>query len=171
MSLRTGTCIVLLLAFMTHAFASHAEAAQEARYQKTTGQFSVILAVMPGELILAPSPTPPPGATPYSAPAAKDTHHVMVSIFDLHGRRITGATVEARVAALGFSGTKRTLEPVTALGAPVYAALFPMLGRGPFRIAVDFRLPGNDHARRVSFYFSHPSFAAPKPKPHKKWEP
>ena len=134
--------------------------AAEVRYRKTTGAYAVYLGIMPGELISGPAPEA--GASPFQPPSTKDTHHVMVSIFDLHGRRITDASIGARVAPLGFSGVRKTLEASTALGAPVHAGFFPMPGRGPFRVDIEFSRPNVESARRVRFYFRHPSFAQPK---------
>ena len=104
-----------------------------------------------------------PAASPYRPPAARDTHQVMVSIFDSRsGLRISGWRVEARVAALGFSGEKRDLEPISIGGATVYGNTFPMLGRGPFRVDVEFGPRYGPHMQRATFYFTHSSFAAPK---------
>ncbi len=138
----------------------------------TAGEFSVYLAVMPVEFITGPQPAPEPGATPYQPPAAKDTHHVMVSIFEYRtGRRVTEAAVAARVAALGFSGEKKTLEPTVVAGAAVFANSFPMTGRGPFRVDVEFRVPSAQRREHATFYFTHPSFAPPQRKTQKERKP
>lgn len=138
--------------------------AQEAGFRQRTGEFWVYLSVMPAELLVGPGAPQLPGATPYRAPALRDTHHVMVSIYDYRaGRRIEDAAVAARVAELGFSGVKKTLEPASVEGEKVYVAAFPMLGRrGPYRIDVQFRLAGAKDVQRATFYFTHPSFARPK---------
>lgn len=140
-------------------------AAEELNFRKNVGDFWVYLAVMPADLIAGP-PAAEPGATPFQPASARDTHHLMVSLFDYRtGRRITDAVVEARVAALGFSGVKKALENTSAAGAPVYAGLFPMLGRGPFRIDVEFRTPGATGPLHTTFHFTHPSFRPPKRAP------
>ena len=124
------------------AMAFPAFAAEELNFRKNVGEFWVYLAVMPADLVAGP-PAAEPGATPFQPASARDTHHLMVSVFDYRiGRRITDALVEARVAALGVSGMKKVLQNSSAVGAPVNAGLFPMLGRGPFRIDVEFRAPG-----------------------------
>lgn len=140
-------------------------AAEDLNFRKNVGDFWVYLAVMPADFIAGP-PAAEPGATPFQPASARDTHHLMVSIFDYRtGRRITGAAVEARVAALGLSGVKKGLENENAAGASVYAGLFPMLGRGPFRIDVEFRAPGATGPQHTTFYFTHPSFRPPKQAP------
>ena len=131
-------------------------------FHKTAGNYSVYLAVMPTEIVRGPLAPEIPGASLQRAPAARDTHQVMVSIFDARtGLRVNGLQVKARVAALGFSGERRALEATSVAGATVYMNGFPMLGRGPFRVDVEFGAPGNPHSQHVRFYFTHPSFAAP----------
>jgi hypothetical protein len=135
---------------------------EEASFRKSVGDFSVYLAVMPAEFLAGPAVPPVPGATPYQRPAPRDTHHVMVSIFESRtGRRVEQASVAARVAELGFSGVKKSLEPASVTGEKVYAGLFPMPGRGPYRVDVEFRLPAAARPERATFYFTHPSFAPP----------
>lgn len=147
------------------AMALPAFAAEEFNFRKNVGDFWIYLAVMPADLIAGP-PAAEPGATPFQPASARDTHHLMVSLFDYRtGRRITDAVVEARVAALGVSGVKKALENTNAAGAPVYAGVFPMLGRGPYRIDVEFRAPGATGPQHTTFYFTHPSFRPPKRAP------
>ncbi len=145
------------------ALAAAPAGAQEAgkTFAERSGRYVVYLVVMPSEALRGPLPPEIPGASPQRRPAAKDTHHVMVSIFDVHeGRRMDGLEVKARVAALGFSGEKRSMEPTEVAGARMYANSFPMLGRGPFRVDVDFSGP-DVPAQYVRFYFRHPRFAPP----------
>ena len=123
--------------------------AEETGFRKNVGDYALYLAVMPAALI--------------RGPAARDTHQVMVSIFDSRsGLRVSGLQVKARVAAPGFYGEKRDLEPISVGGATVYGKAFPMLGRGPFRVDVEFSTRYGPHAQQATFYFTHPSFAAPK---------
>ena len=164
----SGRLTVLFVALLFAAMPSRATGAEELNFRKNVGDFWVYLSVMPADFISGPAASAP-GATPFQPPAARDTHHLMVAIFDYRtGRRITEATVEARVAALGFSGTKKALESTTLAGARLYAGAFPMQGRGPFRVNVEFRVPDSTHAQHTTFYFSHPSFAPPKAKAQKE---
>jgi len=154
-----ATSLLALAAFVALPRA----AAEEAGFRKNVGEYSLYLAVMPAEVIKGPLPPEPAGGSVNRPPAARDTHHVMLSIFDSRsGLRISGFQVEARVAALGFSGEKRDLEPISIGGATVYGNTFPMLGRGPFRVDVEFGPRYGPHMRRATFYFTHSSFAAPK---------
>lgn len=137
-------------------------AAEEATYRRSASEYSVYLAVMPRELITGPALAEPDSTRIFQPAAPRDTHHVMVSIFDSStGRRITDATVAARVAALGFSGEKKALEPTAFAGSVLYAGLFPMIGRGPFLVDVEFSVPATARPEQVTFYFTHPQFTAP----------
>lgn len=135
-----------------------------AGFRKEVAGFAVYLAVMPAPVLAGPAPSVEPGASPFRrVPAARDTHHVMVSLFESSsGRRVTDARVEARVAALGFSGEKKPLEPASVGGARLYVGTFPMRGRGPFRVDVEFRLRQSARPQRARFYFTPPSFEPPR---------
>jgi len=124
--------------------------------------YAVYLAVMPAEVIRGPLAPDDAAASPYRSAEARDTHHVMVSIFETRDRRrVTDARVMARVAALGFSGEKKALEPTAVAGAAVYGGFFPMMGRGPYRVDIEFRAPPRAQRQHASFYFTHPGFKAP----------
>ena len=155
---------ILALILAIAAFAAlPAGAAEEIAYRKLAGRFSVYLSVMPSEVIRGPLQPDIPGTSPQRPYAARDTHHVVVSIFDAaSGLRVGSLKVEARVAAPGLSGEKRELEPTSFAGQAVYANSFPMLGRGPFRVDVEFQAHDRVHRQEVTFYFTHPSFAPPK---------
>lgn len=164
------TYAALLAVLLAATVVANAHAAEDVSFRKNVADYWVYLTVMPGELISGPSPSEP-SASPSKPSAAGDTHHVMVSLFDYRsGRRITDAKVHARVAALGFSGTQKALESTSVAGAELYAGLFPMIGRGPFRIDVEFRTAGAKSPQHATFYFRHPSFARPKAKTQKELE-
>ena len=161
--LRLSRAGAFLVSWIALAALPCAAAAEEAGFRKNVGDYALYLAVMPAELIRGPAAPDDPAASPYRPPAARDTHHVMVSIFDARsGLRVSGLQVKARVAALGFSGEKRDLGPISIAGATVYGNAFPMLGRGPFRVDVEFSTRYGPHTQQATFYFTHPSFAAPK---------
>lgn len=158
----------LLAVLLAATVAASARAAEDLSFRKNVADYWVYLTVMPAELI---SGLPPwePGATPSQPPAARYTHHVMVSLFDYRsGRRITDAKVQARVAALRFSGTQKALESTSVAEGQLYDWLFPMIGRGPFRIDVEFRTARAKGPQHATFYFRHPSFARPKAETRKE---
>jgi len=134
-------------------------------FRKEVGGFIVYLAVMPADVLLGPGTREEhaPDVAPFHrSPAVRDTHHLMVSVFESgSGRRVGDARVEARVAELGFSGERKRLAPTNVSGSMLYGGLYPMMGRGPFRVDVEFLVPGAQRPERVRFYFTHPSFAEP----------
>ena len=151
-----------LLALIATVATPPGAAAEESGYRKNVGDYSVYLAVMPAEVIRGPLLPDDAAASPYRSPQARDTHHVTVSIFETRDRRrVTDARVMARVAALGFSGEKKALEPTAVAGAAVYGGFFPMMGRGPYRVDIEFRAPPRAQRQHASFYFTHPGFKAP----------
>lgn len=146
---------------LSAGFALPGVAAEEATFRQTAGEYSIYLAVMPRELITGPAAVESDRTRIFQQAAARDTHHLMVSIFESRsGRRITDAAVAARVAGLGFSGEKKTLMPTALAGSVLYTGLFPMIERGPFRIDVEFRVPSTVQLGQVTFYFTHPQFTA-----------
>jgi len=168
----SGAELSIVMLTLAVGFALPCAASEEMTFRKTADEYAVYLTVMPAEFISGPRPAPEPGAIPYQPPAAKDTHHVMVSVFDYRtGRRVTNAAVAARVARLGFSGEKKVLAPIAVVGAAVFANSFPMIGRGPFRIDVEFRVPDAQRHEHTTFYFTHPSFAPPKRENQKRGTP
>lgn len=138
-------------------------AAVDAGFRRNVGDYSLYLSVMPADVIRGPLAPVDPAASPNRPPAARDTRHVMVSIFESRdGRRVTDARVAARVAALGFSGEKKPLERTAVAGAAVYGGFFPMMGRGPYRVDVEFQAPPTALRQHASFYFTQPSFEMPR---------
>lgn len=158
--------LVLLLALPVLSQAQIATAQdfsnEQVEFRKIAGNFSIYLAIMPSEMIAGPDHTPEPGTSPYQPTAAKDSHHVMVSIFEYRsGKRISKAVVSARVAGLGFSGENKALNPVEVAGATVFANSYPMIGRGPFRADIQFQTSPESRAEHATFYFTHPQFSVP----------
>ena len=72
----------------------------------------------------------------------KNTYHLVVALFDTAGKRITEAEVRATVADLGLAGTRKQLEPMRIDEAMSYGGYFILTGDGPYRIALEIRLPG-----------------------------
>ena len=161
---RAARALAVAAALAAMPLAARAAPANEVWFRKDVAGVAVYVSVMPSAVLGGPAAEEEPGASPFRrAPAPRDTHHVMVSLFDSDtGARLSRARVQARVAALGFSGEKKVLEPIDVAGAPLYAAQFPMLGRGPFRVDIEFLLPGARRTQHLRFYFTHPSFAPPR---------
>lgn len=145
---------------------------EETGYRRNVGAHSLYLAIMPAEVLRGPLAPEAAGASLSRPAAERDTHHVMVSVFESHsGRRVEDALVQARVAALGMSGLKKVLDPTRLAGTVTYGNFFPMIGRGPYRVDVEFRMPAAARPQHASFYFTHPNFEAPQPDKRKERKP
>lgn len=72
----------------------------------------------------------------------KDAYHLVIALFDTAGKRITEADVRATVADLGLAGTRKQLEPMRIDEATSFGGYFILSGDGPYRIAIEIRLPG-----------------------------
>ena len=88
--------------------------------------------------------TPPPGP---------DQYYVTIALFDAaSGKRISDATVRARVSAASGAGPEKALEPLT--DASTYGNYFAMGGTGPFEIAVRIRRPGMADSIETKFQYT-----------------
>jgi hypothetical protein len=97
---------------------------EQIEFRSIADDFSVYLAIMPSEMITGPDHTPEPGTRPHQPTAAKNAHHIMVSIFEYRSeKRISKAVVPALVAGLGFSGKKKELNPVEVAESPYLPTL------------------------------------------------
>ena len=159
-----GTFIarVIVLALVIGGLLSTAAAAQT-DYRKVVGGFSIYLGIVPAEIVKGHA-QPHPEATMHGGTrAAGDTHHVMVSIIDdQSGKQVSDAAVEARVGEIGLSSVKKKMEAMRIADSTTYGNYFPMIGRGPFKIDIEIRIPPGSRQLKTTFYFTHPSFKAPR---------
>ena len=140
-----------------------ASAATQTDYRKIVGGFSVYLGVVPAEIVRGHAQPHTEAAMHGGAKAAGDTHHVMVSIIDdKSGKQVSYATVEARVGEIGLSSVKKKMEAMRIADSTTYGNYFPMIGRGPFQIDIEIRFPAESRHLKTTFYFTHPSFKAPR---------
>jgi cytochrome c5 len=87
-------------------------------------------------------------------PQGPDQFYVTVALFDAAtGKRVSDATVRARVQTASGAGPEKSLEPVAAAEAPTYGAYFAMAGPGPFEIAVRIQRPGAAAAVATKFQY------------------
>lgn len=102
-------------------------------------------------------PGHPEAAMHGGVPRGQHQFHLLVALFDAgSGERITGAQVEAEVAEIGFTGTRRRLEPMAIAGTETYGGYFELDGDNPFRIALEIRRPDAERVIRAEFEYRHP---------------
>ena len=138
-------------------------AAAQTDYRKVVGGFSIYLGIVPAEIVKGHAQPHPEANMHGGAKASRDTHHVMVSIIDdKSGKQVSDAAVEARVGEIGLASVKKKMEPMKIADSMTYGNYFPMIGRGLFKIDVEIRLPTESRQLKAVFYFTHPSFKAPR---------
>jgi cytochrome c5 len=77
------------------------------------------------------------------APLGPDQYYVTIALFDAaSGKRISDATVRARVSTTRSAGPEKPLDIITIADAPTFGNYFAMGGTGPFEIDVHIRRPG-----------------------------
>ncbi len=104
--------------------------------------------------VIRHSPTDYPAKTYGTPPIGPGQYYVTIALFDANtGRRITDASVRARVSTATNAGPEKVLEPVTIRDAQTYGGYFAMAGRGPFEIAVQITRPGLPDTIRTRFEY------------------
>jgi hypothetical protein len=87
-------------------------------------------------------------------PSGHNMYHVLVTVFDrATGERVSDAHVMARVAPLGLSGPRRTLDTMNGAGGVCYCNYFAMSGHERHRIDVVISRPDAPQPKRVTFLY------------------
>lgn len=152
-----NTLVKCLFALMVAAAFPHPAAAEEAGgLQKTAGDLTVYLGVMPAQLIQGHEPGHTEKEMHGGVPKGKHRYHVMVAVFEKgSGRRVTDAQVRARVAEVGLAGEDKMLEPMVIAGAMSFGNYFTMAAPRPYDITVTIRRPGTQRPVEVKFVHRH----------------
>jgi len=91
-----------------------------------------------------------------AAPAGPQQYFVTIALFDANtGRRITDASVRARVSTATGAGPEKVLEMMTIAASGTYGGYFAMAGTGPYTINVQVRRPGVPDPIRAQFPYDH----------------
>ena len=89
-----------------------------------------------------------------AAPSGPDQYYVTIALFDASsGKRISDATVRARVSTTSSAGPEKSLDFITVADAPTYGNYFAMGGTGPFEIVVHVQRPGAADTIETRFEF------------------
>ena len=138
-------------------------AAAQTDDRKVVEGFSIYLGVVPAEVVRGHAQPHTEATMHGGAKASRDTHHVMVSIIDdKSGKQVSDAAVEARVGEVGLSSVKKKMETMRIADSTTYGNYFSMFRRGPFKIDIEIRIPPGSRQLKTTFYFTHPSFKAPR---------
>ena len=143
-----------LLAFLVPAlalFLSAAANAADGNQHRRVDGIDVYYGLMPAAIAGA-HPAPHEEKKMHrGAPAGKNSYHLVVALFDTDGRRISDAKVAASVGEPGLAGRRVTLEAMPIADAMSFGNYVELKGRGPFRIAVEIRLPGRERPVEAAF--------------------
>jgi hypothetical protein len=132
-----------------------AAAAAETDSRQVVGDVVVYLGVLPGYMVRGHPPEHPESAMHGGAPAGES--HVMVALFErASGKRITDATVQAKISGKGMEPVQKRLEAMTVAGALTYGNYFALLGPGPYRIEIEVRPPAAAKPIRATFRWARP---------------
>lgn len=91
--------------------------------------------------------------------AGADTHHLVVAIFEEQtGKRLSEASVRARVEPLGGASQEKLLEPMKIAGTVTFGNFFRMEGDMPYVIHLRIhRNEGSPSDVEVALPYRHPS--------------
>lgn len=141
----------ILLALVLAAL-GNVMAAETALHQKTGG-IDVYYGILPAQVAGKHPITHEEKTMHGGVPAGKADYHLVVALFDKRGVRITDAHVWATVGELGLAGKRKALEPMRINDAISFGNYYALHGAGPYRIAIEVRLPGA--ARPVEALFDY----------------
>lgn len=124
--------------------------------QRTVGNLSVYLGVVPAEIVKGPGPHSAERAMHGRVPRGRHDYHVVAALFDVAtGARISEATVTAQVSGLGLSGPKAKLEPMEIAGTRTFGGFFNLPGRDVYSIKLSIERPDGAAPVVVNFKFDH----------------
>ena len=131
--------------------AAPAVAAGTGRHQRAGGM-DIYYGILPAEVVGRHPPDHEEKTMHGGTPANKAGYHLVVTVLDADGQRITDAEVTATVGELGMAGTRRKLETMRINDTVSFGNYFELRGAGPYRIAIEVRRPG---ARPVEALFDY----------------
>ncbi|WKN23604.1 hypothetical protein [Azotobacter vinelandii] len=149
---------LLSLAVLTLLFAYAGAYAEILEQPVRKDGLSIYYGVLPAELVKPQELELGTHMEPSRARDA-DTHHLVVALFDhATGKRLTNATVQARVEPLGGAAQQKTLEPMQIAGTVTFGNFFRMDADMPYVIHLRIRRnDGHSPEVEVALPYRHPS--------------
>lgn len=125
-----------------------------AERQKRVDGVEVVFGIVPAARAVPAHQQNPGGRAHGGTPPDRASYHIDIALFDAASRaRITDARVWATVRELNTAGKRKQLDAETFGNALSYGNYFTLHGEGPFRIAVEARLPGRKQAVETEFEY------------------
>lgn len=122
--------------------ASGAAVAADIARHRAVGGIDIYYGVVPAQIAGKHPPSHEERTMHGGVPVKKDEYHLLVSLFDASGKRITDAQVWATVGELGMAGTRKKLGPMRIDDTTTFGNYFVLRGSEPYRIAVEVQVPG-----------------------------
>jgi hypothetical protein len=130
--------------------AAPALAVETGRHQRLGG-IDIYYGIVPAQVV----GSHPPGheeKSMHGGPSAKKAgYHLVVTLLDADGQRVTDAEVTATVGELGMAGTRRKLETMRIDDTTSFGNYLELRGAGPYRIAIEVRRPGEARPIEATF--------------------
>ena len=124
----------------------------QAERQKIVDGVNIVFGIVPAARAVPAHQQNPGGERAHGGMPGRDAYHVDIALFDAAGgARIADAKVWATVRELNTAGKRKRLEAETFGNAVSYGNYFSLHGEGPFRVAVEARLPGRNKAVEAEF--------------------
>ena len=127
--------IALLAAVFQLAGAAQAQPAHALRQ---AGGLVFHYGIVPAEIVLA-HPEQHPERAMHADGARRGASHVVLALFDMAGKRISQAEVQATVTLVGGPAVTRSLEPMTIAGQASFGGFFSFVAPGIYRIRFEAR--------------------------------
>ncbi len=138
------------------AISGAANAVAQDSQQRTIGNLSVYIGVVPAEIVKGPGPHSGERPMHGRIPKGQHRYHVIAALFDVAtGARISDARVSAQVSGLGLAGTRKPLEAMQIAGTTTYGNFFRLPGRDLYTIRLMVERPGMAPLVSVDFKYDH----------------
>lgn len=134
------------------AATASAQQVEQGQHARVDG-VDIYYGMLPAPLVGKHPPTHEERAMHGGVSGRKNAHHLVVALFDSSGKRIADAQVQATVAELAMPGARKRLDPMSIDTAASYGGYFELPGEGPYRIAIEARLPGVSQPVAAQFEF------------------
>jgi hypothetical protein len=90
------------------------------------------------------------------APSGSHQYHFVVAIFDTtDGKRVSDATVTAKISGIGLSGSETTLEPMQIANTITYGGFLYLPGADLYTVRLAIRRPGSVQPVVLDFKYDH----------------
>ncbi len=132
-----------------------ANAAGDCLYQSASG-VEAYIGVVPAQITKGHESTQPEGPMHGGVPRNGNQYHLVAAVFDVSsGKRITDASVAARLSGLDLTGPMKALEPMIIVGSITYGGYFNLPGFDFYTIVLTIKRPVAPQPITLNFTCDH----------------